>query len=89
MARRTIVVNGETWEVVPAGRTSVYGQDQFALLFQQGTGPERRRRVTRYAPLGTRSQEAALRELSARQLLQLFHESQPAWTAPETAYGAR
>ena len=89
MARREIVVDGGTWEVSPAGRVCVYGRDQFGIVFQQGTGPERRRRFTRFAPVGHRSPDAALAELSERDLVQLFHQSQPAWTAPESAYGAR
>ncbi len=87
--RRRIVVDGETWEVFPSGRVNVYGRDQFALVFQSGTGPERKQRVTRYAPIGHRSPERALAELSDRQLLDLFRQSQPGWTAPEAAYGAR
>lgn len=89
MARRVIVVDGERWEVYPSGRVTVYGRDEFSLVFQQGTGPERRRRFTRYSPLGSRSPDAALAELSDRQLVELFRQSQPAWTAPESAYGAR
>ena len=89
MARRTITVDGEVWEVAPSGRVTVYGKDEFGLVFQQGTGPERRRRFTRFAPVGNRSADAALAELSQRDLVQLFRESQPAWTAPESAYGAR
>ena len=54
MARRTIVVDGETWEVYPSGRRTVYDKDQFGLVFQQGTGPDRKRRYTRYAPVGSR-----------------------------------
>ena len=45
--------------------------------------------VQRGAPVGNRSADAALAELSQRDLVQLFRESQPAWTAPESAYGAR
>ena len=89
MARRVIVVDGESWEVYPSGRVTVYGRDEFGLVFQQGTGPERRRRFTRYSPVGSRSPDAALAELSDRQLVELFRQSQPAWTAPESAYGAR
>lgn len=89
MARRTIVVDGETWEVYPSGRVTVYGRDEFGLTFQQGTGPERRRRFTRYAPVGSRSPDAALAELSGRQLRELLRHSQPAWTSPESAYGTR
>jgi len=89
MARRSLVVDGSTWEVYPSGRFTVYGKDQFGLLFQLGSGPDRKRRFTRYAPLGSRSIDAAFAELSDRRLLDLFHESQPAWTAPEASYGAR
>lgn len=89
MAPRTLTVEGQPWEVFPSGRTTVYGQDQYGLLFQLGTGPDRKRRFTRYTPQGIRRTDAALRELSDRELLDLFHQSQPAWTAPEGAYGAR
>ena len=89
MARRLIMVDGEPWEVYPSGRVTAYALDEFGLVFQQGTGPERRRRFTRYSPVGSRSPEAALAELSDRQLVELFHQSQPAWTAPESAYGTR
>ena len=89
MARRMIVVDGEPWEVYSSGRGTVYDKDQFGVLFQQGTGPERRRRFTRYAPVGSRSVDASLAALPERRLLELFHESQPAWTAPEASYGVR
>jgi len=89
MARRTIIVDGATWEVYPSGRITVYNKDQFGLVFQQGTGPERRRRFTRYAPVGSRRVDASFAELSDVELRRLFEESQPAWTAPEAAYGAR
>jgi hypothetical protein len=89
VARRRITVDGEVWEVVPSGHATVYGMDEFGIVYQQGTGPDRRRRFTRFAPVGTRAVDAALRELSDQRLTQLFRESQPAWTAPEGAYGAR
>jgi hypothetical protein len=89
MARRAIVADGEAWEIHPSGRVTVYGRDQFGLLFQRGTGSQRQVRVTRYAPVGHRSPDRALAELSDRQLHDLFRQSQPAWTAPEAAYGAR
>lgn len=89
MARRTILVDGQTWEVYPSGRTTVYGQDEYGLLFQLGTGPERKRRFARYTPRGAQRTDAALNELSDRQLLELFHQSQPAWTAAESTYDAR
>ncbi len=89
MTQRTIEVSGEAWEVYPSGRVTVSGQDHYGLVFPQGTGPERRRRSTRYAPLGRRSPDAALAELSERQVLKLFRQSQPAGTAPEASYGVR
>lgn len=88
MGRRTIVVDGERWEVYPSGRTTIYPRDQFSLLFEHGTGSQRRRRVTRYAPVGSRWSQHALLELSDAELQMLFRQSQPAWTAPEAAYGA-
>src|SRR5258708_4422563 len=54
MAQRTIAVEGERWEVFPSGRVTVYGRDEFGLVFQQGTGPERRRRFTRRSRRGPR-----------------------------------
>lgn len=83
------MVNGETWEVSPSGRVNVYGRDQFALVFQLGTGSQSKRRVTRYSPVGHRSPGRAFAELSDAKLHDLFRQSQPAWTAPEAAYGAR
>jgi len=88
MARRTLIVDGERQEVYPSGRVTVYGRDQFGLIFEHGTGPQRRRRVTHYSPLGSRSPERAFAELSERELLELFRQSQPAWTAPEVDYAA-
>lgn len=88
MARRTIVVDTDRWEVCPSGRVTVYGRDQCGLIFEHGTGAQRRRRVTHYSPLGARSPERAFAELSERDLLDLFRQSQPAWTAPEVDYAA-
>ena len=88
MARRSFVLNGEGWEVYPSGRITVYGRDQFGLIFEFGTGPERRRRVTHFSPIGSRSPDRAFAELSERDVLELFQQSQPAWTAPEVDYAA-
>jgi hypothetical protein len=88
MSRRTIVVNAERWEVYPSGRSTVYPRDQFALVFEHGTGSQRRRRVTRFAPVGSRWPQRAMQELSEDELVSLFQQSQPAWTAPEAAYAA-
>jgi hypothetical protein len=88
MARRKILTDGEAWEVYPSGRVTVYGRDQFGLIFEQGTGSQRRRRVTHFSPVGSRSPDRAFAELSDRELMALFRESQPAWTAPEVSYAA-
>ena len=87
MARRMLEVDGERWEVYPSGRVTAYDRDEFGLVFEKGEGPQRERRVTRYAPLGARRWDAALAELSARELESLFRQSQPAWTSPEARYG--
>lgn len=89
MARRTITVEGERWTVYPAGHPTPYVKDQFGLLFELGTGPGRKRRFTRFVPGGARATEAALAELSDEDLYRLWRTSQPAWTAPEAAYGVR
>ncbi len=88
MARRTIVVDSNIWRVYPAGRLTVYGKDELSLVFELGTGPERKRRFTRYSPLGSKSTDASLTELTEQQLLDFFRQSQPAWTSPEGGYGA-
>ena len=89
MARRRVVVDGEPWEIFPSGRTTVYGRDEFGLVFENGTGPDRKRRFARYSPVGSRFRDASLLELPEQRLIELFRQSQPAWTAPESAYGAR
>ncbi|HKA59120.1 MAG TPA: hypothetical protein VKD28_10940 [Gemmatimonadales bacterium] len=88
MARRALTVDGESWEVYPSGRLTVYGRDQLGLIFESGTGTQRRRRVTHFSPLGARMPDRAFGELSDRELLELFRQSQPAWTAPEVSYAA-
>jgi hypothetical protein len=85
---RTIVLDGESWEAYPSGRVTVYGRDQFGLIFERGTGPQRTRRVTHYSPTGSRVSGSSFAELSERELLELFRQSQPAWTAPEVNYAA-
>lgn len=89
MARRTIEVDGERWHVYPSGRVTVYDRDEFGIVFEKGTGPDRVQRVTRFSPLGARRWDAALGELSERRLREFFRQSQPARTSPETRYGRR
>ena len=89
MARRTIDIDGERWEVYPSGRVTVYNLDEFGLVFERGSGVQRERRATRYSPLGTRRRDGSLAELTDRELTALFRQSQPEWTAPEFDYGER
>jgi hypothetical protein len=87
MARRTFEVDGEMWKVYPSGRVTVYDRDEFGLVFEKGTGPDRVRRVTRFSPLGARRRDQALTEMPDARLLELFRQSQPAGTSPEMRYG--
>lgn len=87
--RRIMAVDGQQWEAYLSGRITVYDRDQLSIIFEQGTGPQRRRRVTRYTPTGSRAYDRSFAELSDRELVDLFRSSQPAWTAPEVAYAAR
>lgn len=89
MARRTIEIDGERWEVYPSGRVTVYNLDEFGLVFERGSGAQRERRATRYSPLGSRRRDGSLAELTDRELTALFRQSQPEWTAPEFDYGER
>ncbi len=86
MPRRRIEIGGEEWTVTSTGRVTQYSRDEFGLLFVRGSGPGRERRVMRFSPMGSRSPEAALDQLSEEQLRSYFTMSQPAWTAPETGY---
>jgi hypothetical protein len=87
MARRTIEIDGERWHVYPSGRVTQYSRDEFGLVFENGTGPGRIRRVTRYSPLGPSRWDASLAGLSDANLVDLFRHSQTARTSPETRYG--
>ena len=42
--------------------------------------------MARYTPLGAKSRELSLSQLSDDQLRQLLRYSQPSWTAPEMGY---
>jgi hypothetical protein len=88
MPSRSIAANGKTWLVFPSGRVTQYDRDEFGLIFVSGTGPHREARVTRYSPVGARSREQSLVELSDADLLRLFNTSQPSDTSPEVDYSA-
>jgi hypothetical protein len=68
---------------------TAYDRDEFGLVFEKGTGPQRVRRVTRYSPQRARRWDAALAELPDQRLLELFRQSQLDRTSPETGYGRR
>ena len=86
MPRRIFESDGEQWEVEVSGRVTQYVKDEFGLVFTKGVGPERVRRMARYSPLGSKSPELSLAELSDDQLRSLLRHSQPSWTAPELGY---
>jgi len=86
MPRRMIEVDGATWGVAVSGRTTQYTKDEFGLVFTRGTGPDQELRVVRYSPLGAKSRELSLAQLSDAELRDLLAHSQPSWTAPEMGY---
>lgn len=86
MPRRIIEVDGEPWGVEVSGRVTQYVKDEFGLIFTRGVGPHRERRVVRYSPLGAKSRERSLGQLSDDELRELLRHSQPSWTAPEMGY---
>jgi hypothetical protein len=86
MPTRTLNIGGKSWRVFPSGRVTQYDRDEFALLFVADAGGKREVRVTRYSPLGARSRERSLAELSDAELARLFETSQPGETSPEADY---
>ena len=88
MPTRQISVNGKTWSVYPSGWVTQYDRDEFGLLFVRGEGADREVRVTRYSPVGTRSREQSLVELTDDEVKELLSYSQPSETSPEADYAA-
>ena len=86
MPRRVIEVDGALWEVAVSGRVTQYVKDEFGLVFSRGVGPNREQRVVRYSPLGAKSRELSLAQLTDLELRDLLRHSQPSWTAPEMGY---
>lgn len=86
MPSRTITADNKTWLVFPSGRVTANDRDEFGLIFVSGTGPQREVRVTRYSPVGARSRERSLVELSDADLQRLLVSSQPSETSPEVDY---
>ena len=80
-------MDGATWTVCLAGRFTIYERDEFPLVFERtAAGGGRERRVTRFSPLGAKSRDEALAELTDAELAALFRSSQPDWTSPELNY---
>jgi len=88
MPSLAITIDGRSWLVFPSGRVTQYDRDEFGLIFIAGTGADREVRVTRYSPVGARSRERSLVELSDADLSRLFQVSQPSDTSPEADYSA-
>ena len=86
MPTRILTVDGKSWRVFPSGYVTQYEHDEFGILFVHGTGAGREVRVTRYSPVGARSRERSLMEMSDAQLAALFGQSQPSFTSPEAGY---
>jgi hypothetical protein len=86
MPARAFTVGGRTWRVYPSGYITQYDRDEFGLLFVSGSGDDRQVRVTRYSPVGSRSREESLAEMSEADLVRLFEQSQPSFTSPEAGY---
>lgn len=85
MPRRIIEVDGVQWSVAVSGRLTQYTRDEHGLVFSR-VGNRRERRVSRYSPLGSKSRELSLAQLSDAELRDLLVHSQPARTAPEMGY---
>ena len=86
MPRRMIEVDGVQWLVDVSGRLTQYTRDEHGLVFSR-VGNRAERRVSRYSPLGSKSRELSLAQLSDADLRELLVHSQPAQTAPEMRYG--
>jgi hypothetical protein len=86
MPSRVLTIGGQSWLVFPSGRVTQYDRDEFGLIFIKGTGSDREVRVSRYSPVGTRSRERSLVEMSDADLARLFECSQPSDTSPEADY---
>jgi hypothetical protein len=88
MAVRTVEIDGQLWEVAPAGRVTPNDRDEFSLVFTRRDVSPPDVRVTRYSPLGARWREQSLAELTPSDLARLLAQSQPGSTSPERGYRA-
>ena len=85
MPRRIIEADGVQWLVDVSGRLTQYTRDEHGLVFSR-VGNRGEKRVTRYSPMGSKSRELSLAQLSDVELRELLAHSQPSRTAPETGY---
>jgi hypothetical protein len=88
MPTRSVSIAGKSWRVFPSGRVTQYDRDEFGVLFVADAAGKREVRVTRYSPVGTRSREQSLAEMSDADLARLFETSQPGETSPEADYSS-
>ena len=88
MPTRVVTIAGRSWRVFPSGRVTQYDRDEFAVLFLAEDQGRREVRVTRYSPVGARSRERSLAEMSDADLTRLFESSQPGETSPEVGYAS-
>jgi hypothetical protein len=88
MPTRMVTIGGRRWNVFPSGRVTQYDRDEFALLFVTEANGKREVRVTRYSPVGARSRERSLAEMTDAELARLFEFSQPSDTSPEADYAS-
>jgi hypothetical protein len=83
---RRIAIDGREWQVYPSGFLTQMVGDEFGLIFVTASDSGREVRVTRYSPMGTRSREQSLAELSDEQLASFFRMSQSSTRSPEAGY---
>ena len=58
MARRTLVVDGDTWDVYPSGRVTVYGRDGIVQAPLQGSYRELVQEIVKFFQTGVPPVEA-------------------------------
>lgn len=88
MPSRQVDIDGRRWQVYPSGFLTQSVGDEFGLIFVSHDGGKRELRLTRYSPMGARSREQALSEMSDAQLVEYFRVSQSSARAPEAGYQA-
>lgn len=86
MPTRSISIDGKAWRVFPSGYITQLEHDEFGIIFVAGAGDDREIRVTRYSPVGVRSREQSLADLTDEDVHRLFAQSQPSFTSPEAGY---